>query len=168
MKKATKIISFSSSKGGVGRTMTLSNCAKIYSKGKDWAGIESSITLLVDFDFHAPGIQYYDFLLDDVSKQYDIFKSKFHTYKELQSELNQNKIGIAFLLSKIVNNNEYLKQCEQLLKIKEINSEKAVVDFQNYVLKDLFTQDDYNPLRHLNKLKYESLFIIPAGSPKNK
>lgn len=167
MKKATKIISFSSSKGGVGRTMTLTNCAKIYSEGRDWAGIESSITLLVDFDFHAPGIHYYDFLSEKQNKKYQVYNSTFSTYKDLQNELNQNNIGIAFFLSKIVNNNEYLKKCNQFLSFKETNSEKAIASFQNYVLNELFKKDDFNPLKHLIQIKSESLFILPAGSPNH-
>jgi hypothetical protein len=41
--------------------MTAANTAMIYAAGCGWAGIPATRTLLIDMDFEAPGIHYYDF-----------------------------------------------------------------------------------------------------------
>lgn len=164
MIKSLKTLSFSSPKGGVGRTMTLTNCANIYSRGVDWAGIEPSNTLLFDFDFHAPGIQFYDFQKEEILKKYQIGDNLFSTFIELQSFLGKNKTGVAFLFTKIIQNLSYVQKCEDTIRGMKKNETDALKNFQNFVFQ-LFEQKEYDPINHLIQVPSKSIYILPAGSP---
>ncbi|MBD2704813.1 hypothetical protein IC229_29550 [Spirosoma sp. BT702] len=170
MKDSIKILSFSSPKGGVGRTMTLCNCAKLYSEGIIWAGIDPTVTVLIDFDFTAPGIHYYDFLKDKNIKGYKTSKSVELNYKSIQHELDTNEIGLVFYFIRLIENDRYKKKCSEILKLIKVDSKKAIQSFREFVF-DMFENDFYNPQNHLveiNNATSETIFILVAGSPKNK
>lgn len=166
MNTTTKVLSFSSAKGGVGRTMTLANCAKIYSKGVTWTGIIPSTTLLVDLDFNAPGIHYYDFADQEENKIYKIGNRNFSCFSKIQTELDKNNIGIAFLLNDLINNRAYKNKCDETIKLLKKQNESAIESFQNYVF-ELFENKQYNPLNHLIQFSPGPLYVLPAGSPNN-
>ena len=167
MNQQIKVISFSSPKGGVGRTMTLANCAKIYADGAEWAGLKKVVTLLVDFDFHAPGIQYYDFLSSNDIRSYQVNGKSFSSFMELQAELNECQIGVAYLFNTLLNHPGYRSICDAAMKTMKVNEDEGLQYFQENVIK-LFKDEGLDPLNHVIRFEQKSLFILPAGSPYQK
>ncbi len=171
----TKYLSFSSPKGGVGRTLTLCNCAMIYAKGSSWAGIDPVIPILADLDFHAPGIHHYDFTILDKHNVAECFYAfgdqDCLTYEEMLVKLKSQRLGLLFLLTDIMNDPSFRKMSAALGKELKFNPKSAAHIYKefNAFMAKLLSDDKYAPSRHLLKVHYEGrdIYIIPAASPNH-
>ena len=114
-KSIGKIITFYSYKGGVGRSMALSNVAALLSKwGKK--------VLIVDFDLEAPGIENYfkknAYHYSLKGKEYIINK------KNIDFEFSKNRKdcpGILDILSSIANGEPEINWRDTLINIRSVN-----------------------------------------------
>ena len=165
MSKEQAVISFTSPKGGVGRTMTLANFASIYSNGVEWANIEKHNVLLIDLDFNAPGIHYYDFYRD-YYRITNIIDTNSNNY--IDDILKSKEIGLAFYFNNLSHNEKYLKKCEETISSINCNEkDEAIKLFRDFVFFELFLSDEFNPINHLITLDKQLIYILPAGSPSN-
>lgn len=156
-------ISFTSPKGGVGRTMTLANIAKIYADGVSWANIEKHSVLMIDLDFNAPGIHYYDF-----NKYSNDYLTQNSHNKNFEEKLKTNEIGLAFYLNKLLHYDNYREKCSEINSLfNDSKEEQAIKMFHDYLFDELFQIDEFSPLLHLIKIEEESIYLYPAGSPSN-
>jgi hypothetical protein len=163
-----KILSFSSPKGGVGRTLTLTNCARIYSKGVEWAGIEKSSVVMADFDFYAPGIHYYNFADTEDQKLYYAFGREMN-YRQVVQLLDSQEVGLLFYLSSIIENQNYKKLCHRIISKynKSKNNGDILKEYQEETLA-ILALDSFNPLHHVVQVPEKSIFILPAASPNHR
>jgi len=177
MDNNSRVISFSSPKGGVGRTMTLVNCASIYANGSRWAGIDKTNTILLDFDFHAPGIHHYDYKLilnscsEDFSFELCSNSKHFKNKKQLNQYLDSNDIGLLFFLIKITTSGEYIDKVNKINEKLNTNTsnKKDIFGDLNKFLFNLLRTKEYSPLQHCIKTGDNNckIFILPAISTMN-
>lgn len=175
MNRDLKYISFSSPKGGVGRTLTLCNCAKIYATGSPWAGIHPCITLLADLDFNAPGLHYYDFSkLSGEEKSFYYLASKPEsplTRDQMLDLLDTQRIGLLFLLTAIIRDEQFSAAVATTTASLN-NGEEPDADIYkrlNGAFTTLLRTKEYNPLDHLIQIENAKgcYFIFPAASPNH-
>lgn len=178
MNNDVRFLSFNSPKGGVGRTLTLINCAKIYSEGIEWAGLVPARTIMADFDFHAPGIHFYDFskIFSTSQKEkiaYSIDQNINLDFGKLLLELDKGEYGILFLLSLIIQDESLkLKANEVSLVLNKINDDKKKIVLNEFIqyIDFLLVSDKTDPTKHLVRVTRDgkdNLFYLPAGSPGN-
>jgi hypothetical protein len=174
MTEDIKYLSFSSPKGGVGRTLTLSNCAKIYAKGCGWAGISASVAILADLDFHAPGIHYYDF--SKMGNRPAAYQIAGHvarlSHRNFLQSLKQQRTGLLFLLTDILNDGQYVRSMSayaQELRNDKRPREEIYADITATIDRTL-QQKQHDPMRHLVTVENgdSRIYVFPAASPNHE
>jgi len=183
------ILSFSSPKGGVGRTMTASNVAAISAVGCEWAGLSPATTALIDMDLQAPGVQYYDFVSSPVfgTAQFGPFRYRiagvdFEQHRHLIQWLKQKDgFGLLEWLTRI---NEHPEINRVIVKHRGTRAGRVkmttdlMLDIRRAVAKlmqDLSKSGDpLDPLHPrgqfievLDSRDVCRLYVLPAGEPNH-
>ena len=189
MKAGLQYISFSSPKGGVGRTMTAANVAAVYAFGCVWAGVAPTPVLLVDMDFEAPGLLYYDFVklgnsvVPHQSKplRYAIGRKKFDTLESMLKETRQKPIGLVHLLQNVLSQAAVLDIiADATARYTNQKSTRSAIRFDpfGYVSDQLGkwlvglqgNEDVLSPVSHIVKVADRDenplLYILSAGDPE--
>ncbi len=177
-------LSFSSPKGGVGRTMVAANVAAIYASGCEWAGLEKTAVLAVDTDVRAPGLHFYDFLSHLKTVEGDTANGEGWNYwfggkpissiGELHSEIRkQSTTGILYWVAALMNSE--FKEAIMNAKNRGVTENEAdKIAYEKTIQLIERNLDSPNnlldPLHHLVQIKDPTgatrLLLLPAADPQ--
>lgn len=170
-------ISVGSPKGGVGKTLFLIHAGLIQAIGCRWAGIDSKFTLLMDFDFNAPGLHTFPLRnAGEWMEQEWFYRTQVEdnlSQKDLGLSLRKEPIGLVFLLNSISETAAY-SECENLLLGSGASAgfDLAVRKMAAYLLEQCNHPESQTCLlRHIVSIidgsREPKLALMPAGSPHN-
>lgn len=177
------VLSFSSPKGGVGRTMTAANVAVIYAVGCRWAAITRRPTLLIDMDLEAPGAHYYDFRQSLASASVDVMYrvrgKSFLDHKKLQEWIREESdFGLLYWLTKVTNNRQVQRviAAHRETRAGKVTLTATLISNIRQCITEIISAtpvgDPLNPLYHLVEVvNYNhdvQLYLLPPGDLNQK
>jgi len=167
--------------------MSAANVASIYAVGCGWAGIDPRKPFVVDMDFEAPGVQYYDFLkflasLPNGSERlnYEVRGERFSNQRDLLSWLGGHTgFGLLHWINGILGHRDVRRTLNTFLPStfaakNPVISSKSLLAVEECVKNLLLgSSRDVDPCQHVITVRdsesgKELLGMFPAGQPEQR